>query len=80
MNVPRGVSGSDLIKATSHFGYETTRQSGSHVRLTTHRNGTHHITIPLHQELKLGTLNGILSDIAQHFSITKKEVILSLFK
>jgi predicted RNA binding protein YcfA (HicA-like mRNA interferase family) len=80
MSIPRGVSGSDLIKAAALFGYETTRQSGSHVRLTTQKNGIHHITIPLHQELKVGTLNGILTDIAEHFSLSKKEVVATLFK
>ena len=29
-------------------GYEVTRQTGSHLRLTTEVNGEHHITIPNH--------------------------------
>lgn len=80
MNIPKGISGAQLIKSLSIFGYEHSRQSGSHVRFTTTNNGTHHITIPLHQELKIGTLNSIISDVAQHFSLSKKEVIQKLFK
>jgi predicted RNA binding protein YcfA (HicA-like mRNA interferase family) len=34
MRLPRNISGDDLIKALSKYGYEVTRQTGSHVRLT----------------------------------------------
>ncbi|NYE57789.1 putative RNA binding protein YcfA (HicA-like mRNA interferase family) [Carboxydothermus ferrireducens DSM 11255] len=34
-----------------------TRQTGSHIRLTTTLKGEHHVTIPLHDPLKIGTLN-----------------------
>ena len=34
MRLPRNISGDDLVKALSHYGYEVTRQTGSHVRLT----------------------------------------------
>jgi glycerophosphoryl diester phosphodiesterase len=34
------------------YGYQTTRQTGSHLRLTTDKNGIHHITIPNHDPLK----------------------------
>ena len=66
MKLPRDLSGSDLVKALKKLGYEETRQAGSHVRLTTKENGTHHITIPFHKPLKserflqyLGTWSGI---------------------
>lgn len=35
MKIPRDLAGSDLAKALRELGYETTRQTGSHVRLTT---------------------------------------------
>ncbi len=46
MKLPRGLTGKELIAALAKLGYATTRQSGSHIRLTTEVNGTHHITSP----------------------------------
>lgn len=37
------------------------------------------ITIPNHNPIKVGTLSAILSDIANHFSKTKEELINELF-
>jgi len=61
------------------FGYLSTRQSGSHIRLSTQQNGQHHITIPNHDPLKIGTLNAILTEVAQHLGIPKQELIEKLF-
>lgn len=60
MKVPRNLSSERLIQLLANFGYETTRQTGSHIRLTTQENGQHHLTIPAHDPLKIGTLNSIL--------------------
>jgi predicted RNA binding protein YcfA (HicA-like mRNA interferase family) len=79
MNLPRDIDASKLIKALRKLGYETTRQSGSHIRLTTQQNGQHHITIPNHDPLKIGTLNAILTEVAQHLGIPKQELIGRLF-
>jgi predicted RNA binding protein YcfA (HicA-like mRNA interferase family) len=35
VKLPRDVSGSDLVKALAKLGYTVTRQTGSHMRLTT---------------------------------------------
>lgn len=75
MSLPRDLSGKELIKKLEVLGYEPTRQSGSHVRLTTQDGGTHHITVPTHKTLKVGTLSAILKDVAGHFKMTKEEVI-----
>jgi len=77
--IPRDISGSELTKLIGKFGYQITRQTGSHIRLTTKENGIHHITVPNHNPLKLGTLSNILSDIADHFQISKKELLEKLF-
>lgn len=76
MRIPRDLDASELIKILKKFGYAPTRQTGSHIRLTTDRNGQHHITIPNHTPLKIGTLNAILTEVAAHLGISK-EVILS---
>ncbi len=51
------------------------RQTGSHIRVTTQKNGTHSLTIPAHNPLKIGTLSSILNDVANHFSMTKETLL-----
>ena len=75
MKLPRDLTGLQLVKLLETLGYQVTRQTGSHIRMTTTQNGTHHVTIPAHSPLKMGTLSGILSDIAQHFGMTKDELL-----
>jgi len=75
----RAINAYQLIKAVSKLGYETSRQTGGHIRLTTFQNGQHHITIPNHDPIKTGTINAILNDIAQHFGILKQELIDRIF-
>ena len=77
--IPRNLSGRDLIRQLKKLGYRQTRQVGSHIRLTTEEKGVHHITIPAHDPIKIGTLSNILKDIASHFEITKEELTNRLF-
>jgi predicted RNA binding protein YcfA (HicA-like mRNA interferase family) len=79
MKIPRDVSAEDLVKKLKSFGYNPTRQTGSHIRLTTEQSGQHHITIPNHDPIKIGTLSAILTDIAVHFKQSKEELIKDLF-
>lgn len=79
MKLPRDLSGSDLAKARKALGYEVTRQAGSHLRLTTIEGGEHHITIPQHNPLRVGTLAGILSDVAAHSGLSRDELLTKLF-
>ncbi len=80
MKIPRDITGKEFAKNVKMFGYKVTRQSGSHIRLTTFSNGEHHITIPAHDPIKLGTLNSIINDIAQHLNKDKNEIINELFE
>ena len=76
MRTPRDLDGSRLIQRLGKLGYEQTRQSGSHVRLTRRSDeGEHHVTVPLHSPLRVGTLNAILSDVAAHLGMSKDELI-----
>jgi predicted RNA binding protein YcfA (HicA-like mRNA interferase family) len=77
--IPRDITGYELITIIGKFGYQITRQTGSHIRLTTKEYGIHHITVPNHNPLKIGTLSNILSDIADHFQLSKKELVEELF-
>jgi hypothetical protein len=56
-----------------------TRQTGSHLRLTTQERGEHHITIPNHDPLRVGTLAGILADLADHFGLSRDDLAVRLF-
>ena len=79
MKLPREISGKELAKLLKKYGYEITRQTGSHIRLTSAKKGEHHITIPAHKHLKIGTLSCILNDIADHFKTDKGDLIKELF-
>jgi predicted RNA binding protein YcfA (HicA-like mRNA interferase family) len=80
MRLPRDLSGDDLARALGRFGYEVSRQAGSHLRLTTQRQGEHHVTIPRHAALRLGTLAGVLGDVARHLGLSREELAERLFE
>lgn len=67
-----------LIGALRGFGYQPTRQSGSHIRITTQRDGEHHEVVPAKKPLKVGTLQSILSSIARHHGVTVDELLREL--
>ena len=75
MKLPRGVSGDRVIRALERLGYGVIHQKGSHVRLRHKGPPVHTITVHLHNPLKTGTLQGILSEIAQMRSITIESII-----
>ena len=79
MRLPRDLSGEELAILLGRYGYEVTRQTGSHMRLTTTQGGEHHITIPRHQSLRVGTLNAILRDVAEHLDIPRQTLLATLF-
>lgn len=78
MKLPRNVSGADLVKALGKLGYAVTRQKSSHIRLTTNRNGQHHVTVPNHDPVKIGTLADILKDVGDHLGLDKDELLEAL--
>lgn len=68
------LSGADIIKIlTKEFGFSAVRQRGSHVVLRKFVNGRKVVTVvPLHREVRTGTLLGILE-----LAGIKKEEFLS---
>ncbi len=77
--MPRDLSGLDLAKALERMGYRITRQTGSHLRLTLDSPTQHHITIPAHDPLKIGTLAAILADVATHGKMSREDLIRRLW-
>ena len=80
MRIPRDISANELLAALKKYDYQATRQAGSHIRLTTQRGGEHHITIPNHKSLRIGTLNSILKDVSEHLKMDRDKLIESLFE
>ncbi len=78
MNIPRDLSGPQLARALRSLGYDTVRQDGSHIRLTTQRDGEHHVTVPAHVPLKVGTLSSILKLVASHHRMTVPQLVTQL--
>ena len=79
MKLPRNISGKDLVGRLNKYDYKITKRKGDHIRLTTLVNGEHHVTIPDHNPLKIGTFNNILKDVAEHLEVDKKALLEDLF-
>jgi predicted RNA binding protein YcfA (HicA-like mRNA interferase family) len=55
------LSGAEIIKILKKFGFEELRQKGSHVSLKKDLRGRKiGCVVPLHKEVAIGTLKGIL--------------------
>ncbi len=62
MKIPM-ISGLEVIKRLRKAGFIAVRQKGSHVRLEKRiEDGIIKLTVPLHDEMKKGTLNRIIKD------------------
>ncbi len=79
MKLPRDCSADALARALRTLGYVQTRQTGSHIRLTTQTGGEHHITIPAHDPLKIGTLSAVLREVAAHHGLSRQQLLERLF-
>ena len=77
--LPRNLSGDELIKALQRFGYVKSRQAGSHIRLTYAGPPQHHITVPRHDALRIGTLAAIIDGVALAHNLTREELLSKLF-
>lgn len=79
VRLPRDLSGHDLAVLLRQVGYAVSRQSGSHMRLTTQTKGEHHVTIPAHGSLRLGTLAAILDEVGRHHGLTRDALVQALW-
>ncbi len=71
----RRVSGAEAIRALERLGFEPIRQRGSHVVLKKQTSkGAVGCVVPLHRQLAIGTLRGIL----RQAQITPEEFMDSL--
>jgi predicted RNA binding protein YcfA (HicA-like mRNA interferase family) len=80
VKLPRDLSGEELARLLGGHGYVVTRQSGSHMRLTSTSQGSeHHVSIPRHSPLKVGTLNSVLTDVSRYLKVDKDSLSEELF-
>jgi predicted RNA binding protein YcfA (HicA-like mRNA interferase family) len=69
------VSGFKTIKVLEKLGFSFLRQAGSHVQMRKVVGDKRlRVTIPLHDELNVATLNAIVTDIAEFEGMTKEHV------
>jgi predicted RNA binding protein YcfA (HicA-like mRNA interferase family) len=68
--LPR-VSGAEAVRALQRFGFEITRQRGSHIVM---RRGSSGCVVPSHREIKTGTPAGVL----RQAGVSAEEFIASL--
>lgn len=77
--LPRDLDAKDLVKALIRFGYQSIRQTGSHIRLEiNNESGFHRITIPAHSPIKIGTLKAILGDLCSHHKLDMDTLLKTL--
>ena len=81
MKLPRDLSGKEVAKLLArHYGYRITRTSGSHMTVTLQvGSNQHNVTVPRHRDGRVGTLDAILTDMAEFLGQLKREVRETLF-
>ena len=76
MKLPRDLGGEELATRLGKYGYQVVRQTGSHIRLTsTYKDTEHHLTIPRHKPLKVGTLKSIINEVTAYLEMEKQNLI-----
>ena len=80
MKLPRDLGGKELSALLGIYGYQVTRQTGSHMRLTsTFKGNEHHITVPAHKPLRVGTLSNVLNSVAAYLEMDRQSLIDEVF-
>jgi predicted RNA binding protein YcfA (HicA-like mRNA interferase family) len=81
VKIPRDTGGEALASLLGKYGYTVTRQTGSHMRLTSTSKGSeHHITIPSHNPLRIGTLGSIIGEVADYLEMEHQQLVEDLFR
>jgi hypothetical protein len=79
VKLPRDLSGAEITRVLQVLGTRSRARPAVTLRLTTTERGEHHVTVPAHGSLRIGTLAGILGDVAAHFELTRDELVKRLF-
>ncbi len=80
MKIPRDLGARQLVQGLTRIGYEQSRQTGSHIRLSKKAPVEHHVTIPNHDPIRIGTLNAILKDVARKNGLDRDELLRKILR
>jgi predicted RNA binding protein YcfA (HicA-like mRNA interferase family) len=79
VKVPRDLGGAQLAKALCRdWGYQMVHQEGSYMILQTETPGHQRLSVPNHNPLRVGTLNGIVRVVAAHKGVERQTLLDSL--
>ena len=81
MKLPRDLSGAEVARRLArHYGYRVTRSRGCHMTVTPTAGGEQHqVTVPPHRDVRIGTLDAIIADVAAFRGLPKQAVRDALF-
>ena len=81
MKLPRDLSGTEVARRLArHYGYRVTRSRGSHMTVTLAAgDDEHQVTVPRHRDVRVGTLDAIIADVAVFLGLSKQVVRDTLF-
>lgn len=81
MKLPRDLSGAEVARRLArHYGYRVTRSRGSHMTVTLIAgDDQHQVTVPRHRDVRIGTLDAIIADVAAFLGLSKQAVRDTLF-
>ena len=81
MKLPRDLAGTEVARRLArHYGYRVTRNRGSHMTVTLTAEGNQHqVTVPRHRDVRIGTLDAIIADVAAFLGLPKQAVRDTLF-
>ena len=75
MKLPRDIGGDRLVRVLQDLGYVVVRQKGSHVRLTHPGPPQAHVAVPMHRQIKIGTLHDVLQTVCEQRSLSFQELV-----
>jgi predicted RNA binding protein YcfA (HicA-like mRNA interferase family) len=75
VKLPRDLSGQQLAKMLERLGYRFVRQNGSHARFTHPGPPQAHIAVPMHKQIKVGTLHDILNTVAEQRGLSVTDIL-----
>jgi predicted RNA binding protein YcfA (HicA-like mRNA interferase family) len=79
MKVPRDLSGAQLVKVLCRdWQYRVVHQEGSHIILQTDTPTHQRLSVPNHNPLRVGTLNGIVRAVSAHKSVERQHLLEAL--
>jgi predicted RNA binding protein YcfA (HicA-like mRNA interferase family) len=79
MKIPRDLSGAQLVKVLCRdWGYRVIHQEGSHIILQTDTPSHQRLSVPNHNPLRIGTLNGIIRIMSAHKGVERQRLLETL--